>query len=108
LSGSGTILIRNRAAAFRFRVSSGQRIGLVLFSDPGRRVRLRATRLSAALLDVTGQSALLRGSGVLPGGRRVGFIIHAFGRAHGRLRVNLSNGYAGSGRVIRGSLSIKG
>jgi hypothetical protein len=109
LSGSGAIRIGGRAAGFQFRVIARQRTGLVVFNDPAKGVRLRATQLSAALFDLRGQSATLRGSAVRPGGRRIGFTIRVYGRSHGgRLQVKLSNGYSGSGNVIRGSLSITG
>jgi hypothetical protein len=108
LSGSGAIRIGGRAASFQFRVTARERTGLVVFSDPARGVRLRATQLSAALVDLRGQSATLRGSSVRPGGHLLGFTIRAFGGPHGHLQVKLSNGYAGSGDVIRGSLSITG
>jgi hypothetical protein len=107
LAASGTIRVGSGRASFQLRAVAGKRAGLLVFADPAAHVRLRATALTALQIDRKHGTAKIRGTALVPGTkRRVRFVVTVSSSKPARFEISLAGGYARSGRLATGRVSI--
>jgi hypothetical protein len=105
---SGKIKTRNgRQATFQLRGTVGSKAGIVVFTDPLGKVRLRVTRIASISIDRAGATAKVRGTGLnLATGRKVSFRVSVAKGVPGSFAIVVGKGYSRSGRLISGRVSI--
>jgi hypothetical protein len=107
LNAAGAIRTRGRLARFEVRGTHGKRVGLVLFTDAGARIRLRTTTISRIAFGVPRKGVTVRGTGVnLATGRHLRFTIVLVNGAPKRFRISLSGGYVSKGSLVSGHVTI--
>ena len=82
-------------------------LGKVVFRDLASKLRLRNVKLASVRF--SGKTATLTGTG-LWGGKRIRYVVTVTDRGAGKLdsfTIRLANGYARSGRLLRGNLEVR-
>jgi hypothetical protein len=105
VSGHGTLSAK---VAFAIRAQVGQARATFRFTDRSRHLVLGELKLRSLAIDTARGVATLRGSAVkMPSRRRVSVTVVLVSHAgHRSLRIQLSNGYYRSGRLLSGAIGF--